>query len=195
MKDKLAIRCFIAAVIILSCWGIVGALISGRIPFIASSVVRTLANIWIPALTVGGWFLALASSRDSRDVLGRRKMVELYAKFGKTKASVFVALSGLFWYVIFLGAGNAGISKSTVFLSSLLPSTNVVLDVPFLGVHNFSGRTSSLQWMKITIDGHVDQFSYPASRLTFLPCASDKIRISGNSSWVGIRVNHVECSP
>lgn len=195
MKDSLASRCFGSLVILLCLLGIAGLLIGGRTPFLPSGDVRTIVVHWLPFLMAVGSIVMLFFHRDARDKLQRRKLFEIFSQYGRAKAIALVFGFSLIVYILFLVVGDAGLSKSAVFLSKLLPSNSVVLDVPFLGTHDFSGKTRSLQWVKITIDGHVDQFSFPVSKLTFLPCASQKLRISGNSNWVGLRVNHVECSP
>jgi hypothetical protein len=195
MKNSLASLYFTGAFFIVLILTAVGLNVGGRIPFVPSKLVHQVSVYWTPSLLVFGWILMLVFHRDPRDPLRRRKLVEFYSRRGIWWTSGFIFLSGLFFYFCGWLGGDAGIQKSAVFLSGVLPSKNVVVEMPIYGIRDFSSSTSALKWVKIDNEGHVTSFSYPASQLTFLPCANDRIRVSGSASWAGIRVNHVECSP
>lgn len=195
MKDNFAASCFTLALAIVCGLSIVGLSFGARIPFIPSETAHAIAVYWIPPLMAIGWLLALAFHRSASDPLRRRRLIVLYLKYGPVKASLGVFFFTIFFYAISYAFADGGIPKSAVFLSGVLPSKDVVVEVPIYGIRDFSTSITSLMWVKIDNQGHTDDFSYPKSKLTFLPCANDRIRISGSASWAGIKVNHVECSP
>ncbi|NGY05167.1 hypothetical protein [Solimonas terrae] len=195
MKDSFASLCFAAYFIVILVLGMVGLNLGGRIPFIPSNAVHEITAYWIPALLALGWILALTFHRGASDPSRRRRIVILFEKFGRVKAFLYVLLFAIFFYAIGWLGGDAGIQKSAVFLSTILPSEAKYIDVHTYGIRDFSSKTTSRKWVKIDVNGHVDDFSYPTAKLTFLPCTNDVIRVSGSATWAGLLVQNVECSP
>lgn len=193
MKDSFASSSFGVALIVLTCVGIIGATIGSKIAFIPSNAVDVVADQVVPIGMATAFILMMLLHGRGK---GPGRLIEICIQYGRIRSFAFMLVSAIFFYIYFLAAGDAGLSKAAAFLSMWLPSESRQVDAHILQVRDYSRKTQSLKWVKASLDpdGIVADFTWKKSEIDTLSCRDNKIRLYGAVSWAGFRIYKVECS-